>query len=200
MMRLFLLVGCSALSVALVRPANAAIVKYTNRAAFEAALQPGFYSEPQMVNNYPSYSGNGFSYVGSASVGPYAVGADLSTQGGDPSVITFDFGPQIKAFGGYFYVTDEPGNFTVSNFQISLNSGASIYSELSTSDTSFYGFVSDAVFSNAQISVATLNYATAGSVIVGTPVPGPLPVVGAASAFAFTRRLRQRVARARHGG
>ena len=197
---LSLALGFWAITAAIAQPAKAAIMKYTYRAAFEMTLQPGFYLEIQMYSKFPAYSGNGYSYTASATGGEYDIGPDLSTYSGTPSTIVFNFGPQIKAFGGYFYNTDLPGNFTGGPFVIQLNNGASIYDEISTSTNTFYGFISDADLMNAQISVDAVNFATAGSVIVGTPVSGPLPVVGAASAFAFSRRLRHRLARARHGG
>jgi hypothetical protein len=179
MKRFALFLGCSALAVALVQPANAAITRYTDRAVFEAASQPGFYLEPLMYDNHPNYSGSGFSYVGSLTGDRWPIGSDLSTTGRNPSVITFNFGPQIKAFGGYFYATKSADEFVSTSFQVSLNDGVSIYNELPTSKTSFYGFISDADFGNDKITVASTRYSTVGSVIVGTttPVPGPLPVL-----------------------
>jgi hypothetical protein len=83
--------------------AQAAITEYTNKAAFEAALAPGAYTETQMYDKYPNYSGgSGFSYTVGATGGRYKAGAnDLSTYN-SPSTLTFSFGSGIKAFGGYF--------------------------------------------------------------------------------------------------
>ena len=127
--------------------AQAAITEYTNKAAFEAALAPGAYTETQMLGNYPNYSGgSGFFYTAAASGGSYGVNTnanDLSTNVSDPSTLTFSFGSGIKAFGGYFYNTNLPGNFVGGLFTIAFNGGTASFSETSTSATTFYGFISD---------------------------------------------------------
>ncbi|MCX5951451.1 MAG: hypothetical protein NT158_09955 [Cyanobacteria bacterium] len=164
--------------------AQAAITPYSNRAAFEAALVPGAYTETQMYPNYPNYSGgSGFSYTATTSGldSPLVGVDDLTTGDSNPSTIDIVFGPGIKAFGGYFYNNDPSGSFIGGPFTISLNGGTAIFSETSMSTTTFYGFISDADLVDALISVANTDYATAGSVIVGTtpsPVPGSLPLLG----------------------
>jgi len=195
----------SSLVVALAPSAQAAITPYSNRAAFEAALVPGAYTETQMYPNYPNYSGgSGFSYTATTSGldSPLAGVDDLTTGYRNPSTIDFVFGPGIKAFGGYFYNNDPSGNFIGGPFTISLNGGTAIFSETSTSTTTFYGFISDADLVDASISVANTDYATAGSVIVGTtssPVPGPLPLLGVGAALGWSRRLRCRLVAGRAG-
>ncbi len=201
-------IGGSAL-VGMAPAAQAAITEYTNKAAFEAALAPGAYTEPQMLGNYPNYSGgSGFSYTAAASFGSYGVNTntnDLSTNGSNPSTLTFSFGSGIKAFGGYFYNTNFPGNFVGGLFTIAFNGGTASFSETSTSATTFYGFISDDDLIDALISVANTDFAAAGTVIVGTtasaPVaaPGPLPLFGAAAAMGWSRRLRRRLIGGRPG-
>ena len=115
----------------------------------------------------------------------------MSTNGRNPSTLTFSFGSGIKAFGGYFYNTNFPGNFVGGLFTIAFNGGTASFSETSTSATTFYGFISDDDLVDALISVANTDFATAGTVIVGTtasaPVaaPGPLPLFGAAAAMGW---------------
>lgn len=200
-------IGGSAL-VGMAPAAQAAMfTEYTNKAAFEAALAPGAYTETQMYNKYPSYSGgSGFSYTVGATGGRYSQGDDLSTFTGLPSTLTFSFGSGIKAFGGYFYVIDGGGAFVVSPLQISLNSNSFTATETPTSATTFYGFISDTGLTNATIATNVGGeFVTAGTVIVGTtasaPVaaPGPLPLFGAAAAFGWSRRLRRRLVGGRPG-
>jgi hypothetical protein len=161
-----------------------------------------------MYDNYPSYlGGSGFSYTADAAGSPFPIGAnDLSTTDDLPSTLTFSFGSGIKAFGGYFYVTDGGGNFVVSPLQISLNSSSFTTTKTPNSATTFYGFISDMDLTNAAIAKnATNRWVTAGTVIVGTtasaPVaaPGPLPLFGAAAAFGWSRRLRRRLVGGRPG-
>ena len=197
----------SSLVVALAPSAQAAITTYSDRAAFEAVLAAGAYTETQMETPYPNYSGgSSFSYTATTSGLPVPVGIDdLTTGDRNPSTIDFAFGPGIKAFGGYFYNNDLNGNFIGGPFTISLNGGTAIFGETSTSTATFYGFISDADLVDALISVANTDYATAGSVIVGSTlaspvsVPSPLPLFGATAALGWSRRLRRRLVAGRPG-
>jgi hypothetical protein len=199
--RLAAAIGGSALVVGMAPAAQAAITEYTNKTAFEAALAPGAYTETNMHGKYPNYSGGlGFSYTVAASGGSYQISPnDLSTGSRGPSTLTFSFGSGIKAFGGYFYNTNSSGSFVSSSFQISLNSNSFTTTKTPTSTTTFYGFISDSVFTNAAITRDSTDFVTAGTVIVGTtasaPVaaPGPLPLLGVGAAFGWSRRLRCRL-------
>ena len=206
--RLAAAIGGSALVVGMAPAAQAAITEYTNKAAFEATLAPGAYTETQMYNKYPSYSGgSGFSYTVGATGGPFNIDVnDLSTLNPAPSTLTFSFGSGIKAFGGYFYVTDGAGNIVAAPLQIGINSDSFTTTKTPTSTTTFYGFISDTDLTNATIiKNVSQRYVTAGTVIVGTtasaPVaaPGPLPLFGAAAAFGWSRRLRRRLVGGRPG-
>jgi len=182
---------------------HAAISTYTSKASFEVALAPGYYSEPDMFAQYPSYAGNGFTYSLAASGGKYIVplSNDISTLLKDPSYLNFTFGAGIKAFGGYFYGDNASGIFQPATIDFSLvvPSGTFTDSGLSTSNTSFFGFISDEPLTSASVQIPTQYYVAAGSVIVGTtpPVPGALPVVGITAAFGWSRRLRRRLGAAR---
>ncbi len=180
--------------------AHAGIVSFTSKADFEAALDPGAYTEPQMFNMYPNYAGSGFSYTASATSGSYDNSGDLSTGQleGNPGSIVFNFGSGINAFGGYFYNTSVDESIYSSPLAFDLNNGAFVTTLTSPSSTTFYGFISDTNFITAKIS--SDRYPVAGTVIVGyatTAVPGPLPLLGAGAAFGLSRRLRRRQAAGR---
>lgn len=176
--------------------AHAGIVSFTSKADFEAALDPGAYTEPQMFNMYPNYVGSGFSYTASATSDSYDNSGDLSTSQSptSPGSIVFHFGSGINAFGGYFYNTNFDESINSLPLVFDLNNGAFVTTVTSPSSTTFYGFISDTNFITAKIS--SDRYPVAGTVIVGsvTPVPGPLPLLGAGAAFGLSRRLRRRQA------
>lgn len=192
----------------------AAITLYTNKASFLAALAPGFYEETDLNNNpsQPNYSGNGFGYVMS-DVGDFAGappgGTDLTTIT-DTASLNFAFNPGIKAFGAYFYSSNDGGNFAIGDIEIKVNNGLEqVYATPAnapspSSSTSFYGFISDTNFTTASVKTLSsvpgnLRYPTVGSVIVGTtgggstPAPAPAPLLGAVAAFGASRRLRRRL-------
>lgn len=157
--------------------AHAGIVSFTNRADFEAALDPGAYAEPQMYSKYPNCPGSGFSYTVSANEGSYNNNGDLSINSG-PGSLAFSFGSGINAFGGYFYNTNPDTSLNSSPLTFSLDNGVFVTTGTSPSSTTFYGFISDTDFVNAVVSSA--DFPVAGTVIVGsvTSVPGPLPLLG----------------------
>jgi hypothetical protein len=202
-------IGGSALVLGMAPAAEAAITAYNDRAAFEAALAPGSYTESQMYSTYPNYAGgSGFSYTVGASGGPYQIQAnDLMSSNSDPSSMVFNFGSGIKAFGGYFYNVNLLGEYVPISLQISLNGDSFVTTEIPSSAITFYGFISDSLLTDATIARSSDFYVTAGSVIVGTtasapaPVatPGPLPLFGAAAAFGWSRRLRRRLVGGRPG-
>lgn len=174
--------------------AHALVVQYSSKAAFEAALAPGAYTETKMFDNYPNYSGgSGFSYTALASGGRYKIGVnELSSN--SRGYLRFTFGPGIRAFGGYLYPTNSNGTLSAQAFTISLNNDSFVVTKTSSSTTTFHGFISDTDLVNASISLIE-PYPTAGNVIVGTSrVPGPLPLLGAGAAFGWSQRLRRRQA------
>lgn len=194
-----------------ISPSDAAIVTYTDRALFQAALAPGSYTESNMYGPYPRYSGgSGLTYTIAATGGAYPVNgtinSDLSTSGTynpptnlSGSTLDFNFGPGIRAFGGYLYREDFNNSSVAGAFTVSLVNGAGVFNttETSLNRTTFYGFISDSDLLSASIN-ASRDYAAAGSVTVGTAtsVPGPLPLMGVATALGFCRRLRSRIANA----
>ncbi|MCX5950248.1 MAG: hypothetical protein NT158_03540 [Cyanobacteria bacterium] len=199
-----------ALVVGVAPGSHAAITTYTNKADFLNALQPGYYSQPNMGDDYPDYVGgigNIFTYKALVTTGIAVTippNNDLSTAKRNPSTIDFFFGPNIKAFGGYFYGNNFLGAEVASAIDFTLAFPSGIFAETlnSTSKTSFFGFISDEPLDSAVVSIPSANFVAAGTVIVGNtppivgstpPVPGALPVVGIAAAFGWSRRLRQRL-------
>ena len=197
--------------IAAAGPASAAITTYTSRTDFEAALASPYYLESDM-GGAPSYSGNGYSYAVDSNNSPFAIGNDLST-GAAGGAIAFTFNPVIKAFGGYFYNTDDNGNVVSAPIRIQVNDGGAFtYTTPADganpdSTTSFYGFISNSSLISASVTAiaspsgcsGNCLYPTVGSVIVGTtgggstPAPAPVPLLGAAAAFGASRRLRRRL-------
>ena len=98
-----------------------------------------------------------------------------------------------------FYNVSFLDEYVPVSLQISLNGGSFVTTETPSSATTFYGFISDSLLTDATITRGSDHYVTAGTVIVGTtasaPVaaPGPLPLFGAAAAFGWSRRLRRRL-------
>jgi hypothetical protein len=97
--------------------------------------------------------------------------------------MVFNFGSGIKAFGGYIYNLDFLDEYVPVGLQVSLNGGSFVTTETPSSATTFYGFISDSLLSDATISLlsdATIARSsdfcvTAGSVIVGTMASAPQP-------------------------
>lgn len=192
-------------------PAQAAIITYTDRNAFLAALSSsstdnytdlsGVYPSPLSGRTVPGYTydataSNGL-FVGT--VNGYKV---LSTNFLAPLTLAFTSGAPT-AVGGYFYNTDI--NFNVSNGVITVTAspGASTQTTTTASATNFFGWLDDGgtPFTSLVITPAAGGYATVGDLILGQAVPasvlGPLPLLGAAAAFGVSRRLRSRIAAAR---
>ena len=204
----------SASIVAASLPARAAIVTYTDRAAFLAALSSsstdnyndltaGIGSSP-LSRTIPGYTYNAEASSGLAigSTGGYQV---LSTSLVEPLTLNFTAGAPT-AVGGYFFNTDEPFNLLNRVITVTANYGASTQSVVTGSATNFFGWLdnSGTPFTSLVIQPGAgtpTAYATVDDLVLGqaapASVPGPLPLIGAATAFGFSRRLRSRIAAAR---
>ncbi|MCP9902222.1 hypothetical protein KBZ12_16820 [Cyanobium sp. Cruz CV13-4-11] len=108
--------------------------------------------------------------------------------------------------GGYFFNTDTPFNLLNRVITVTANPGASTQSVVTGSATNFFGWLdnSGTPFTSLVIvpGAGSPNaYATVDDLVLGqaapASVPGPLPPMGAATAFGFSRRLRSRIAAAR---
>jgi hypothetical protein len=87
--------------------------------------------------------------------------------------MVFNFGSGIKAFGGYVYNLDFLDEYVPVGLQISLNGGSFVTTETPSSATTFYGFISDSLLSDATIARSSDFCVTAGSAIVGTMASAP---------------------------
>ena len=195
----FGIVGTSIVLASL--PVQAAVITYTDRAAFLAALSSsstdnyndlnGFYNSP-LSRTIPAYiydaAATGGLYIGAA--GGSQV---LSSNNPVPLVLNFANGAPT-AVGGYFFNTDISFNIINGAIAVTANPGASVQSVVTSSATSTSLVIVPATGgSTAYPAVDDLVLGQA----VPASVPGPLPLMGAATAFGFSRRLRSRIAAAR---
>jgi hypothetical protein len=187
-------------------------VIYTDRAAFLANVQPGFYLEtfdslPQGFLPSPlSFSGSGFSYTASAVGDFFNVGPPgdvwLSTNlQSAPIVFQFTSG-NVTAVGGSFFLTNTPGDPTTGMLTVGLNDGTSVTLTNVPSD-SFLGFISTSGFITS-LTVTPISggdiYATVNNFIIGQAVVVPEPnslalfgIVVTAAGYLARRRRRPSV-------
>lgn len=205
----------SASIVAASLPARAAIVTYTDRAAFLAALSSsstdnyndltaGAILSP-LSRTIPGYTYNAEAsgHLAADSTGGSLVLSSASVE--QPLTLNFTAGAPT-AVGGYFFNTDAPYNVLNRVITVTANPGASTQSVETGSATNFFGWLdnSGTPFTSLVIVPGAGDpgaYATVDDLVLGqaapASVPGPLPLMGAATAFGFSRRLRSRIAAAR---
>jgi len=195
-------------------PARAAVIQYTDRNAFLAALSSSstdnyddlttaLYPSP-LTRAIPAYSYNGAAANGltaSSSNGSQV----LSTNFAEALTLNFTSGAPT-AVGGYFFNTDISFNVINRVITVTANPGASTQAVVTGSGTNFFGWLDDSgtPFTSLVIEPGAGSptaFATVDDLILGqaapAQVPGPLPVIGAAAAFLISRRLRSRIAAAR---
>ncbi len=211
----FGIVGASIVVASL--PAQAAVITYTDRDAFLAALSSS------STDNYDDLTTGlqgspfsrtipGYTYNAVASQGLFAqpTGGSqvLSTNNLEPLTLNFAAGAPT-AVGGYFFNSDI--NFNILNrvITVTANPGASAQSVLTGSATNFFGWLDDSGTSFTSLLIVPgagnpAAYATVDDLVLGkaapASVPAPLPLMGAATAFGFSRRLRSRIAASRPRG
>ena len=211
----FGIVGTSIVLASL--PAQAAVITYTDRAAFLAALSSsstdnyndlnGFYASP-LSRTIPGYIYDAAA-TGGLYVDPAGGSQVLSTNITVPLTLNFTNGAPT-AVGGYFFNTDISFNVLNRVITVTANPGASAQSVVTGSATNFFGWLDDSgtPFTSLLIEPGVepgvgspATYATVDDLVLGqagaASVPGPLPLIGAATAFGFSRRLRSRIAAAR---
>lgn len=211
----FGVIGASIVAASL--PARALVVTYTDRDAFLAALSSS------STDNYNDLSSGlvtspldrtitVYTYNATATddlvLGTVNGSTVLSTNVSDKALtLNFTAGAPT-AVGGYFFNTDI--NFNVVNSVITVTAypGASAQSVVTGSATNFFGWLDDSgtPFTSLVIvpgagspdAFATVDDLVLGQAAPAAQVPGPLPVLGLVVAFSFSRRLRSRIAAARH--
>ena len=211
----FGVIGASIVAASL--PARALVVTYTDRDAFLAALSSsstdnyndlslGFVTSPlnRTITDYTyNATATGGLYPGTVN-GPTA----LSTNTEDTALtLNFTAGAPT-AVGGYFFNTDFDLNVLNRVITVTANPGASAQSVVTGSATNFFGWLDDSgtPFTSLVIvpgagspdAFATVDDLVLGQAAPAAQVPGPLPVLGLVVAFSFSRRLRSRIAAARH--
>jgi len=94
----------SALVLGIALAAEAAITAYSDRAAFEAALAPGAYTEAQIYSAYPDYAGgSGSCNMVGASGGPYQIQTnDQMPSNTDPIINGIQFWLRNQGFRRFF--------------------------------------------------------------------------------------------------
>ena len=211
----FGVIGASIVAASL--PARALVVTYTDRDAFLAALSSS------STDNYNDLSSGlvtsplnrtitGYTYNATATDdlvlgtvnGSTVLSANVS---GKALTLNFTAGAPT-AVGGYFFNTDIGFNVLNRVITVTANPGASAQSVVTGSATNFFGWLDDSgtPFTSLVIvpgagspdAFATVDDLVLGQAAPAAQVPGPLPVLGLVVAFSFSRRLRSRIAAARH--
>ena len=211
----FGVIGASIVAASL--PARALVVTYTDRDAFLAALSSS------STDNYNDLSSGlvtsplnrtitGYTYNATAT-GDMAAdtvnGSTVLSTNTSDTALTLNFTAGAPtAVGGYFFNTDFGFNVLNSVITVTANPGASAQSVVTGSATNFFGWLDDSgtPFTSLVIvpgagspdAFATVDDLVLGQAAPAAQVPGPLPVLGLVVAFSFSRRLRSRIAAARH--
>jgi len=174
-------------------PASAAIVTYTDRTAFQNALDSSFENDFQSLLAGPlgspqSFSGNGFSYEIAAAGNLFVVNISgdrsVATNVNFAPLVVQNLGGGVTAFGAYFFFnagaavdTTTTGSVTATN---GVDPSATVAIAAPTSQTGFVGFISTSgdltsvSFSNTGGNgFGNIDDAIAGSARRRTSVPEP---------------------------
>lgn len=205
-------IGCSSLMLlALAAPLPAAdFTVYTDKTAFLAAVSPSYYTETfdslALGESSPITLHSGAEqFVAQASGNLYVIsgggGKWLSTNNSSFTLNFTSFAGSPTAIGGYFFITDNPGNIINGTIDANLNSGAATFSVTTSSSTNFIGFVST---QNTPITLLSLgtnsNWVTANDLVVGQALAVPEPSTYALATIAtgvmayLARRRKARTA------
>jgi hypothetical protein len=197
-----------AVLVATAGQVQAAVVTYTDKTSFMAALassstdnfddlSPGFVSAPLIRNVGP------YTYQATAINGLYTAGSNsdvwLSTNAGIDSLnFTINAGGPT-AIGGYFFSTDIFGDVISDTVSVSINGGLFAQSVSTNSATNFFGWVSTdgTQISSLSVSVSS-SWSTVNDLILGTatvsavPEPSSLAIFGIGAYVAGIGAVRRR--------
>ena len=194
-----------AVLVATAGQVQAAVVTYTDKTSFMAALAssstdnfddlPLVYQTSPINRTVGSYvyqtaASAGFSNVGTAS------DVWLSTNGiTDPIDFTISGGGPT-AIGGFFFLTDVLGVPTSGTISVSINGGLFTQSVTTSSATNFFGWVSTDGTQISSLSVVpSTEFATVNDLILGkatVPEPSSLAIFGIGAYVAGIGAVRRR--------
>ncbi len=194
--------------------ANAAITVYTTLASFNAAVSA---AATDTFENF-SISGSTPSPV-TRPVGPYGytaavstttffgagTNADhwLSTNTATDSIIFSTFTGGVKGVGGFFFDSDQAGNYKSGDLTVSANddSGAVPISLTAATTTTFLGFVTTGAFTSITVTATqptpsfiwpTVNNLILAAAPVGPGVPEPATWAFMIAGFGFTGAAMRR--------
>lgn len=153
---IFPLVVAGASTVAATLPSQAAVITYTDRNAFLAALSSsstdnysdlttGFIASP-LSRTIPDYNYNAIAATGSQANGLYSdflSGLQVLTTNNNNAALALSFtSGSPTAVGGYFFNTDN-ANAVNGLIAVTVNPGAVQQSVVTNSSTNFFGWIDD---------------------------------------------------------
>jgi hypothetical protein len=195
--------------------AGAAVVEYTDRSAFLALLQPGYFSEDFSALDAGDQEATSLAFSGGsppigvtietrnqaddfagdnlwvAGTGTIDKGLGTSTSLTDRLRIT---GPNFFAIGGEWFLGDVDDDHVPGIVTLAFSDGSTAAVSSSLEEQAFRGYISDSPLTGLLISGPGTAYVTIDNLVVGTPVPLPsaagLFVAGLAAVLRRRRSAR----------
>lgn len=178
---------------------------YTTEASFLSAITGDYHLED--FGSITSYgflggtfgsAGNGYSWTADATPGgglygivPGGNGALSTLNSTDKLRFTFTGGKAVKAFGGFFFNSDDPGNFISGD--ITIDTGSGTYTISTSNTTTFLGWVGSAALVSATVEGDNNTvFPSADHVYVGQPVPEPFTMALALGGLGVAAARRRR--------
>lgn len=203
-----LVVSCMAVLVATAGQVQAAVVTYTDKTSFMAALASSSTDNFDDLGNFTPFNSplnrtvGPYTYQATVSQGFYTVGSMsdvwFSTNAqDDPMNFTINAGGPT-AVGGYFFSTNPGGDSISDTVSVSINGGLFAQSVSTNSATNFFGWVSTDGTPISSLRVSASVYATVNDLILGTgtvsavPEPSSLAIFGIGAYVAGIGAVRRR--------
>ena len=203
-----LVVSCMAVLVATAGQVQAAVVTYTDKTSFMAALASSSTDNFDDLDTFIYFNSplnrtvGPYTYQATVSQGFFTVGSMsdvwFSTNAqDDPMNFTINAGGPT-AVGGYFFSTDTSGDLISDTVSVSINGGLFAQSVSTNSATNFFGWVSTDGTPISSLRVSASVYATVNDLILGTgtvsavPEPSSLAIFGIGAYVAGIGAVRRR--------